>query len=140
MTVLIDANVIFDVALNQPGGEVSRRVLDTCCEEGNEGVIAWHTLSIIAYILENRGGRSAEETREALRDLLREFRVAPASNQIAEDALNYQLRDTEDALQIAAGMAAGCSVLVTRNVGDFDPELLPVQTPEEFTRLSNSEN
>lgn len=42
------------------------------------------------------------------------------------------ITDFEDALQIAAAIAGGADVFVTRNISDFSGCSIPVMTPEAF--------
>ena len=69
MRVLLDTNVILDVALRRPGlFDGSERALKKCESNSHEMLIAWHTLSNLFYIL--RRDRGAEKTVEFLRQLL----------------------------------------------------------------------
>lgn len=55
MRVLIDANVLLDVALARPGlHEASEAALSQCGRDENQAFIAWHTLSNVFYILRSQ--------------------------------------------------------------------------------------
>jgi len=47
------------------------------------------------------------------------------------------MRDFEDALQLAAAVACGAGVILTRNTADFKASPIPVMTPEEFLASLN---
>ena len=91
--MLVDTNVILDVALRRPGlFEGSQRALVRCEAEGCELRIAWHTMANLFYIL--RKDRGGEKTVEFLQDLLSAFEVAPVAHGDALRALASGLRDS----------------------------------------------
>jgi predicted nucleic acid-binding protein len=130
--VLLDTNVILDVALQRAGlFEGSKRALEKCESESHEMQISWHTLSNLFYIL--RRDRGGEKTVEFLRHLLSICTVAPVSHADALRAVSYELNDFEDALQLSTAEACRADVILTRNKADFGtPVNLRVLTPEEF--------
>ncbi len=131
--MLVDTNVILDVALRRPGlFDGSQRALVRCEAEGCELRIAWHTVANLFYIL--RKDRGGEKTVEFLRDLPAAFEVAPVAHTDALRALASGLRDLEDALQVSAAEACSADVILTRNKADFGtPAGISVLTPEEFS-------
>ena len=132
MRVLLDTNVILDVALRRPGlFEGSKRALEKCEAESHEMLIAWHTLSNLFYIL--RRDRGAERAVEFLRHLLSISTVAPVGHADALRAVGFGLNDFEDALQLSAAESCQAGVILTRNKADFgNPPKITVLTPEEF--------
>lgn len=135
MRVLLDTNVILDVALRRPGlFEGSKRALEKCDAESHEMHLSWHTLSNLFYIL--RRDRGAEKTVEFLRHLLSISTVAPVGHADAIRALGFGLNDFEDALQLSAAESCRADVILTRNKADFgNPPNIAVLTPEEFAPL-----
>lgn len=136
MRVLLDTNVILDVALRRPGlFEGSKRALEKCEAESHEMHISWHTLSNLFYIL--RRDRGAEKTVEFLRHLLTVSTVAPVGHADALRAFGYGINDFEDALQLSAAESCRADMIVTRNKADFgNPSNVAVLTPEEFAPAS----
>lgn len=132
MRVLLDTNVILDVALRRPGlFEASERALKKCEAESHEMRISWHTLSNLFYIL--RCDRGAEKTVEFLRHLLSISTVASVGHADALRAVEFRLNDFEDALQVSAAESCRAKVILTRNKADFGrPSNIAVLTPEEF--------
>jgi predicted nucleic acid-binding protein len=130
--VLLDTNVILDVAMRRPGlFEGSKRALEKCEVEAHEIHISWHTLSNLFYIL--RRDRGGEKTIEFLRHLLSICTVAPVGHAEALRAVDYALSDFEDALQLSAAESCRADVLLTRNKADFgNPSKIAVLAPEEF--------
>ena len=132
MRVLLDTNVILDVAMRRPGlFEGSKRALEKCEAESVDMRISWHTLSNLFYIL--RRDRGAEKTVEFLRHLLSISTVAPVGHADALRAVGFGLNDFEDALQLSAAESCRADVILTRNKTDFgNPVNIAVLTPEEF--------
>ena len=132
MRILLDTNVILDVALRRPGlFEGSKRALEKCESESHEMHISWHTLSNLFYIL--RRDRGAEKTVEFIRHLLSISTVAAVGQTDALRAVAYGLNDFEDALQLSAAESCRADVILTRNKADFGkPPNIAVLTPEEF--------
>ena len=132
MRVLLDTNVILDVALRRVGlFDGSKRALEKCEAEAHEMCVSWHTLSNLFYIL--RRDRGAEKTIEFLRHLLSITTVAPVGHTDAFRAIGFGLNDFEDALQLSAAESCRANVILTRNKADFgNPANIAVLTPEEF--------
>ena len=131
MRILIDTDVILDVALKRvPYAEASGRVLQAVQDGSISGVVAWHSISNIYYLIAE--GRRREKSLEFLRDLSVIVDVAPANNETLRLALTYQMRDFEDAMQAACAVAAGVDAIVTRNVRDFSASPVPAIRPEDI--------
>lgn len=131
MRLLIDINIVLDVALQRPGASASGRVLAQCGRR-HEGWLAWHSLATLAYLIERQ--HSAVDVRAFIRGLLEWADIARTGRPDALAALDLGLRDFEDALQVAAAMACGAQFIVTRNERDFKGSPVPAITPEAFLR------
>ena len=135
MRVLLDTNVILDVALRRPGlFEGSNRALEKCERESHDMLIAWHSLSNIFYVL--RRAHGSEKTFAFLRHLLAISSVAPIGHADALRAIEHGLSDFEDALQLSAAESCRADAILTRNKADFgNPASIALLTPEEFAPL-----
>ncbi len=139
MRLLLDANVLLDClivelsGLPRQGRAASEAVLDLCDQGVHEGLIAWHTLPIIAHY--HRKQHSAANTATMINDLLALLQVPTVGHANAKDWQSHQIADFEDALQVSSALAGKANVLITRNVADFAGASLPVMTPEEFLHL-----
>ena len=131
MRLLIDINVLLDVALQRPGAPASAQVLGLCGRQ-HEAWLAWHSIATLAYLIERQQTDIAG--RDFIRGLLAWADVAPTSRADALAALDLPIADFEDALQAAAAMACGAQVIVTRNVRDFKASPVVARTPEAFLR------
>ena len=131
MRLLIDINVLLDVALQRPGAPASAQVLGLCGRQ-HEAWLAWHSIATLAYLIERQQTDIAG--RDFIRGLLAWADVAPTSRADALAALDLPIANFEDALQAAAAMACGAQVIVTRNVRDFKASPVMARTPEAFLR------
>jgi predicted nucleic acid-binding protein len=129
--LLIDINVLLDVALQRPGAPASARLLGLCGRQ-HEAWLAWHSVATLAYLIERQD--SAISSRDFIRGLLVWADVANTGRVDALAALDLPLSDFEDALQVAAAMACGAQFIVTRNERDFRPSPVPALNPEAFLR------
>jgi len=90
-------------------------------------------MTTLFYLI--RKDRSAAEARAALTSLLQFIRVCPVDQDTIEQALNLDYRDFEDAVQMVSALRARVDTLITRNVKEYAPALLPVMTPVEFLAI-----
>ncbi len=130
MIVLVDTDVLLDLALDRaPYAEDAAALLDRLERGPSRGVVAWHTLSNFYYLVAPRRGRA--DARRFLAELCRFLDVAPVTTEHARLAVDSGLKDFEDAMQMAAAVAAGAEVIATRNVKDFKRSIVPAITPRE---------
>jgi len=126
--VLIDTDVLLDVALNRKGYVAHSAEALRWIEESGGGFIAWHTISNCAYLLK-------DPKRQFLKMLLSIVRVAKVGHEDAEAAFAYQMRDFEDALQCAAAVSCGADYIITRNLADYKKSPIKALSPKEFLAL-----
>lgn len=131
MKLLVDCDVLLDVALNRaPFATDGRAVLEWCERNPGQAFIAWHTQANIYYLLRKNQGNAL--ARQFLRDLLVFVEVAATGTAQAKHALNLPMADFEDALQAAAAVQAGADFIVTRNIPDYQRSPIPAITPTDF--------
>lgn len=136
MRVLLDANVLLDclvlesTGLPRSGKAASDQVLTLCDSGIHHGIVAWHTLPIIAHYY--RKQNTAHDTGAMMDALLAMLEVPTVAHSDAAGWRMVGITDFEDALQTTSAIAGGASVIITRNTGDFAGSPLPAMTPEEF--------
>jgi len=125
--VLIDTNVIVDVALErEPFYAESDRIL-TFVEEGQiQGYVSASTFSDLYYIIRRDKGR--DWTLDFLRQLATFCQVATVDNSVISIALTCNFKVFEDAIQYSTAVINLIDAIVTRNPRDF-----PVNTPRIVT-------
>jgi predicted nucleic acid-binding protein len=130
-SVLVDINVILDVLQKrEPFYQVSASLLALLETGQANGYIAAHSVTTLYYLLQK--GKNAAEARATITSLLQFLKIAPVDQETIEQALNLEYRDFEDAIQMICAMRCKADFLITRNVKDFQPALLPVLQPVEF--------
>jgi predicted nucleic acid-binding protein len=133
--VLIDSDVLLDVALGrEPWGRESRAFLEMCERGEIEAFVAWHSLSNVYYML---AAKRQEELKLFLSELLGMVRVAPVGHEDMIFALEQETADFEDATQVAAAVACRATRIVTRNTRYFKHAVVPAVTPGDLVRRAN---
>ena len=113
MKILLDADVLIDVALERPNFvENSDRLLRSVESGEWEAGVAWHSISNLSYL-------TGKKARGFIRDLLQFVEVPKAGTNEMLVALDLPMRDFEDALQAAVALSFGASYVVTRNLGHY---------------------
>lgn len=127
MKVLLDTNIIIDVALERdPFVGDSEQILSFVEEGRIEGYISASTFSDLYYIIRKDKGR--ELTLEFLRSISSFCRVATVDESVISRALTLNFRDFEDAIQYSTAVANKLDAIITRDPTDF-----PVSTPRIWT-------
>jgi len=65
-------------------------------------------------------------------NLLQFLQVAPVDQSTIEQSLSLDYRDFEDAVQMITAIQCKADYLITRNIKDYKPALLPVIQPVDF--------
>jgi len=131
MNVLLDTDVVLDLVLARDPFVVDAAALWLANEQGRcVAFISPITPVNVFYI--TRRSRGADAARQAVRDLLTGLSIAPLLHRDLHVAEALPMTDFEDAVQVAAALAAGCTALVTRNESDYANAPLPIFTPVTF--------
>ena len=126
MKILLDADVLIDVALARPNFvESSDRLLRQIESGAWEAGVAWHSLSNLSYL-------TGKKARGFIRDLVQFVEVPKAGMNEILVALNLPIKDFEDALQAAIALSFGASYVVSRNLRHYRKSPVPAISPREF--------
>jgi hypothetical protein len=60
------------------------------------------------------------------------LKIGPVDQTTIEQALNLDYRDFKDAVQMMSAVQCRVDCLITRNIKDYQPALLPVIQPVDF--------
>jgi predicted nucleic acid-binding protein len=133
MTVLIDTDILLDIALKrEPFFSYSSQIIEMCENNTLIGYLAWHTLSNFYYLVGSEEYK--KYTREFISDLLQFTKVAPTNTESAKRALSMKISDFEDALQISAAISCNADYIITRNVKHYKKSQVPALTPDNFIK------
>jgi predicted nucleic acid-binding protein len=128
MIVLLDADVLIDVALDRtPFVEAAAALLDALELRPGSAILAWHTVSNFYYLVAPARGRA--RARDFLVDLTRFAHMAPTTTESVRYAASLAVADFEDALQVAAAAASRADLIATRNTRDYVNSPIPAATP-----------
>jgi predicted nucleic acid-binding protein len=129
--ILIDINILLDVLQKrEPFYEASVRLL-ALVETGRiKGYVAAHSVTTLFYLIKK--DKSSADSRATITNLLQFIKIAPIDQNTIEQALNLDYNDYEDAVQMISAVQCKADYLVTRNVKDYQPALLPVMQPVDL--------
>lgn len=131
MKILVDTNIVLDVLLDrEPFAEEGTELFDLIETGRVQGFIAATTITNIFYILRKILGRDA--AMEAVRRLLLGFELCAVDRQVIEWAVNKDLKDFEDGVQVACAVISSLDAIVTRDTSDFMDASLPVLSVAEL--------
>ncbi len=128
MRILVDTDVLLDVALGRPAfRDDSGQVLAWAEAVPGRAAVAWHSLSNLAYLVR-------PDARPFIKDLLAFVDVAEVGTQAMRSALALSMNDLEDAMQTVAALAFESDHIVSRNTRDYRNSPVPALTPRAFLR------
>ena len=127
--VLVDINILLDVLQRREPFYEHRLGLLALMDRANPGIIAAHRITTLFYLIQKDKCRQKPGRHH---NLLQFIKIAPLDQSTIEQALNLDYRDYEDAVQMIAAVQCKADCLVTRNVKDYQPVLLPVLQPVDF--------
>lgn len=130
MNVLVDTDVLLDVALDRsPWVDDAVAFLDHCQAGRCSCRASWHSLATVFYLA---SGAARPSAKTFIRELLTFAEVAPVAHQDMLFALELEMADLEDAMQVAAALACRATRIVTRNTKDFKHSPVRAVTPAEL--------
>ena len=134
MVLLIDANVFINYLTNRtPGFSGAKQIISYCQEEKLDGYMAFHTISILWYVLRKI---SQEDRRSMLLHLCEVITVIGASHKDVLDAIkNVRFPDFEDCLQEKCAESIDADYIVTENISDYNNSSIPAITPANLFRI-----
>jgi predicted nucleic acid-binding protein len=129
--VMLDLNILLDVVQRrEPFYAASATVLSQAVEGPGLSCLPGHALTTLHYIVAKYADR--EQANTLVDWALAHLEIVPQDRALFVRARNLRFDDFEDAALASAAEAAGCKVILTRNVADFGASPVPAVTPEEF--------
>ncbi len=131
MIVLIDTDVLLDIALMRKDFyKDSMKIIDLAEDKKISGFIAWHTLSNLYYLTSSASRKG--KSKEFINDLLEFIQVANTNTNSAIKAVNMDVPDFEDALQISSAIECNANYIITRNIKHYRKSIIKAVTPTQF--------
>ncbi|AFZ60039.1 PIN domain-containing protein [Anabaena cylindrica FACHB-243] len=138
MKVLLDTNIIIDIALERQPYVTNSETVLAFVEQGQiEGYISASTISDLYYIIRKQKGRDL--TIEFLQEILTFCQIATVNQAVISMAFTTNFKDFEDAIQYSTAVVNQLDAIITRNPQDF-PVISPrILTPDQLIEeLTNS--
>ena len=131
MRVLIDTNIVLDLLLERSPFVYMATALFEQIEQGRlVGDVTATTITNLFYILRKAEGRDV--ALAAIRQLLMGLHLCTVDRQTIETAIDLDLTDFEDGVQLACAIFNQLDGIVTRDRNDFSPSTIPIYTPIEL--------
>jgi predicted nucleic acid-binding protein len=138
MNVLIDTNIILDIALVRlPFYDDSDQVFSFIEQGQINGYVCASTFSDLYYLIRKQRGR--DWALNFLTQLSSICQVATVNQAVISMALATNFKDFEDAISYGAAVLNNLDAIVTRNQKDFPVTTPRILTPEQLIQeLSSS--
>ncbi len=134
MRAFIDTNVVLDVLLGREEFLEDSQSIWSLCEAGRlHGHVSAISFNNAHYIINQSLGRAKAD--KAMRTILDTFETVSLDSMILNRAVDAGFKDFEDAIQYFSSLHAEADYFITRNVGDFPKEDIPIMTPAAFLAL-----
>lgn len=131
MKILIDTNVILDIALKrEPFVEHAALFLKTAQQQMIRLFMTATTVTDLYYITRKEKGKKT--ALSFIEDLLQFVNVTSVDKNIIIKALRSEMSDFEDAIQAYSAKQEAITTIVTRNEKDFIRSGLDIHSPESF--------
>jgi len=131
MNILLDTNIILDIALErQPFLASAIRLLEVTTQAHITWYVTATTITDLYYI--TRKAKDHTTARNFIVDLLQFMEVAGVDKTVINAALHSKITDFEDAIQECAAQQYTIQAIITRNEKDFENSVVQVYTPEAF--------
>lgn len=131
MKLFIDTNILLDVFLERhPHYVNSAQIWGIAESRRAEVFISAISFNNIHYIVRKHNGR--EYAQRAVEVLNANFAIVPLVQDIIGKAIMAKLPDFEDSIQLFSALSVGAECIVTRNIKDYPPDVIPVLSPETF--------
>jgi predicted nucleic acid-binding protein len=131
--LFLDTNIVLDLLGEREPFYLPAAKIATLSDQGEiDIVVSALTYSTVYYVL------SKFEGKEVAREKVRKFKVlaqtADLTDQIIDKAFLSKFKDFEDALQYYCALSQQCTLIITRNGGDFKNSEIPVLGPDEYLK------
>ncbi|NJO48444.1 MAG: PIN domain-containing protein [Leptolyngbyaceae cyanobacterium RM2_2_4] len=137
MKVLIDTNILADVALDRnPFFDQSEQIVRLAEQRQIEGYISASTFSDLYYVIRRVKGR--DWTFQFLQQMSAICQIATVDQAVISMALTLNFRDFEDAIQYSTAVINQLDAIATRNPQDFAEAALQVMAPDALIQTLTS--
>ena len=137
MKVLIDTNIVLDIALNRKPFVEHAALLWRLAEQKEITACLSNTsITDIFYIVRKHAGQ--EKARAFIADILDTFKLMDIDEDGFREALNSGMNDFEDAVQYVICTRNDCDALATRNKVDYGDRPNVLDPAELIERIKSA--
>jgi predicted nucleic acid-binding protein len=130
MRVLFDTNVLLDALLaREPFVADAAFLLKAVETQQIEGFMSATTITDVHYLV-GRQAKSTETAMTAVKQLLSLMEICAVDRETLECAIDLELSDFEDAIQISCAIRLSLDAIVTRDVSGFTGSPIRVLSPD----------
>ena len=132
MRVLLDTNIILDyLGANQGFTEDAEKIFDLASKRQDIKLVSSSAITDVLYVLK-RAIKDRELVRHKYESFRKKIRILPVTEQDIDKAFERDWKDFEDAVQYTVAEANNVDCIITRNKRDFEENLIPCYSPQEF--------
>lgn len=128
MKLLIDTNVILDMAFQRDGYDDSMKLFRKVRENGDIAYITASAVTDLFYII-RRETHDTEQTYVIMENIFKLVTVLSVTEKDIRDAFGRRWKDFEDCVQYMTGKNNGVDCIITKNQKDYEDATLSVRTP-----------
>ena len=133
MTILVDANVMLDIALKrEPFLQNSALALAKARQAGPTLLCATSVTTLHYFLRQAKGEQGA---RLFLSECLKAMPIAAVNQPVLQLALDSAMKDFEDGVIAESALAASAQWVLTRNPADFTQSPVTSITPDDYLKL-----
>lgn len=140
MKIFIDSDVILDLLLQREPFAVHSVHLFNLLAHTQDAELKTFTTPIVFANLNLRKQFGNTGSRQKLIQLRQLIDIMPINEKIVDLALQSNLKDFEDILQIKTAEQFDIDIIVTRNIKDYKDSKKPVKTTLKFLQFFNQPN
>lgn len=133
MSVLIDTNVLLDIALKRESFVQHSALALAKARTAGETVLCATSITTLHYFLQKQLGEAG--ARHFIAHCMHAMTVAPVQRDTVQHALSSPMQDFEDGIIAQCAASAGAHTILTRNTADFVHSPIPALTPAQYLNL-----
>ncbi len=131
MKVLLDTNIVLDIVLKrEPHYSDSTQIFNLIDKELIEAAITATAVTDLYFIA--RKEKSSKLAKSFIIDLTKIVEIIGVDKEIITGALNSNIKDFEDAVQVYSAAYNEIETIITRNKKDFQDCDLEILSPKEL--------
>jgi len=129
--IFLDTNILLDIVLDRkPFSDNAERVVASRYTHKKRLFTSVLSLANVAYVVRKAG----KNPTAVILDFMEWVEVVNLTKNELELSLKSKFKDFEDALQFYSALSIKADLIVTRDVKDFVPSTIPVQSPLQFLK------